>query len=381
MNIILMLIGVIVVYYIIVILYRKNWSKGLLVSIEFERKHAVLGDTVNLVEVITNDKKLPLPVINLKFEIDKNIQFNNSDTNSSITDRTYRNDVFSLLGKQRITRRIPVECKKRGVYRICDAEIVFSGIFMNEINILKNDVSAQITVFPKMTNIHRIQDMSNTVIGDIERKKYLLEDRFVFKGIRQYQNYDSQKSVNWNATARTGMLMVNEYNETMSKNVCILLNLQSDGALTYETVLEESISIAAGFACDLASKGVNVRIITNGCDIDSKSYDNVKYGTGMAHLNTLNTFLARIDLSCEMMDFSEVIEKELIQNKFSDNNYIDNGCPAYIVISSDRRKKLIDNIKRITKEQDNLFWIVPYLPGMDYGLDNSEIRLIGWEIR
>ena len=91
--------------------------------------------------------------------------------------------------------------------------------------------------------------------------KDLLEDKFVFAGIRDYQSYDSIRDVNWNACARTGKLMVNQYNETVSRNVCILLNLESEGVLMQEDVIEQAISIAAGLAQLLIGKGINVHFI------------------------------------------------------------------------------------------------------------------------
>lgn len=37
-------------------------------SLEFDKKHVVKDDIVNITEVVTNAKRLPLPCINLKFQ-------------------------------------------------------------------------------------------------------------------------------------------------------------------------------------------------------------------------------------------------------------------------------------------------------------------------
>ena len=55
------------------------------------------------------------------------------------------------------------------------------------------------------------------------------------------------------------MLKLN--NETVSRNVCILLNLESEGVLMQEDVIEQAISIAAGLAQLLIGKGINVHFI------------------------------------------------------------------------------------------------------------------------
>lgn len=85
MNVLLMLIGVLIVYLAIKLVFRYNWNKGLGVALEFEKKHVVNGETVNVVEVISNEKRLPLPCVNLKFQVDRELEFPGTDTNSSVS--------------------------------------------------------------------------------------------------------------------------------------------------------------------------------------------------------------------------------------------------------------------------------------------------------
>ena len=47
MNVLLMLIGVLIVYLAIKLVFRYNWNKGLGVALEFEKKHVVNGETIN----------------------------------------------------------------------------------------------------------------------------------------------------------------------------------------------------------------------------------------------------------------------------------------------------------------------------------------------
>ena len=47
--------------------------------------------------------------------------------------------------------------------------------------------------------------------------------------------------INWKASAKTGQLMVNQYNETTSPSVCILLNLESEGMLRYDVIFINNI--------------------------------------------------------------------------------------------------------------------------------------------
>lgn len=97
MHIILMIAGAVVVYLLLKRIYQKNWNRHLSCDISFSASNAVCGDTVELVEVVTNYKKLPLPIIHLKFQADNALIFKDGSENTKTTDSTYRDDVFSLL--------------------------------------------------------------------------------------------------------------------------------------------------------------------------------------------------------------------------------------------------------------------------------------------
>ena len=52
MNIILMLIGVVIVYNILRVAYRDNWSRNLSVDVTFSSNTATKGDTIKMVEAV-----------------------------------------------------------------------------------------------------------------------------------------------------------------------------------------------------------------------------------------------------------------------------------------------------------------------------------------
>lgn len=378
MNIILMLIGVVLVYFVIIIIYHKNWDKGLLIDVRFDSNHAVSGDTINLVEVISNAKMLPLPYLHTKFEIDRNFVFKEDDSNSQVTDKTYRNDVFSLIFNQRVTRKIPVVCSRRGLYTISNVETVFSGVFMNEIMVLKTPMKSSIIVYPLAASSDRLSVYHNRLQKEAERRKYLIEDRFVFAGIRDYQTYDSMRDINWKASARTSHLMVNHFNETVSKNVCILLNVEPDGMLRYDEVSEAAISIASGLAQMLLASGANVSVFSNGCDIETKKPLFLEQGCGLLHLRQINTALARLDLDIEPEEYADMLQREFLDRKSGRyGNYLSD---AVVIISASRREKLQRVVTEILSRQQDKMWIVPHLSGMEYGLEFCGFEPTEWVV-
>src|SRR5699024_4224652 len=73
MTIILLLIGAALIYLIQARLYSHYWRQGLHVAIHFPRQAVVEGENATLVEEITNNKRLPLPILHVKFKISRNL--------------------------------------------------------------------------------------------------------------------------------------------------------------------------------------------------------------------------------------------------------------------------------------------------------------------
>ena len=116
MVVLIMLIGAGLVYWAVGQLYARYWNKGLSVEIRFSSDHAVKGDEIELIETVANRKYLPLPYIYVKFQTDKSLFFLGKDGSNAVSDKAYRNDVFSLMNYQQAVRRIPLYEKRHIPY-------------------------------------------------------------------------------------------------------------------------------------------------------------------------------------------------------------------------------------------------------------------------
>ena len=105
---------------ILLLLYDHFWQKGLGCEIQFTQDYAVEDETSALSEVIVNRKLLPLPVLEISFHMDRRLQFGDGQ-NASLSDMTYRRDVFAAAAQQKITRRLEFKCAGRGYFRISEA--------------------------------------------------------------------------------------------------------------------------------------------------------------------------------------------------------------------------------------------------------------------
>lgn len=372
MVVLLMLIGTGLIYLIVEKLYARYWNRELTTEIKFSVDHAVCGEQIELVETITNRKYLPLPYVYVKFQIDKSLLFSENDGNSAISDKTYRNDVFSLLHFQRAVRRIPLKCTKRGVYGINDVQIISTGAFMNDVLAMNCRQNTSVTVYPKAADTEKLEIPFQQMMGSIERNRQLYEDKFMFRGIRDYETYDSMSQVNWKASARSGHLMVNQYHESVCQEVCILLNMEAEGAIRQDILSEESISIAAGLVQMFVEQGIQTSLISNGRDVGTKEEICIRSGSGLSHINIVNTVLAGIALELEVREFADVLKELEYENMHNTSETM------YILISQNKRDNLKIKFENISN--NNGVWIIPYLHGTESGVTHDMEHMIKWEV-
>ena len=131
-------------YLLLGLLYRRFWNKGLRAQLTFTQEYGVEGQESTLREVVENDKLLPLPAVEISFHMDKGLQFSQGD-NSSVSDATYRRDIFALGPRQRITRSLDFVCGRRGYYRIDEAGLLARDLAMSQ---------QFLTAFPQNTSFY-----------------------------------------------------------------------------------------------------------------------------------------------------------------------------------------------------------------------------------
>ena len=91
MSLILMGVSVLVVLFIIRKIYIKNWSKGIEADIEMSENVTFPGEELILTETVVNRKWLPLPMVMVKFEVDRSFLSENREKNSACL---YKERVF-----------------------------------------------------------------------------------------------------------------------------------------------------------------------------------------------------------------------------------------------------------------------------------------------
>ncbi len=243
--------------------YRRHWHRNVTVRLRFETDALYAGDETKLYEIIENRKAAPVPVLEVGFHTEKALDFAQED-NANVSDYIYKRDIFAVLGRQKITREIPLRCTKRGYYAVKEAELTTYSLQYRKRFSKALESDAAIYVYPKMTNVSDIMPLCERMLGTLQCAKRLYEDPFAFRTIREYTIADPMKTINWKASAKTGELMVNTFDSTLSQKAMLFLDVADTGILKYEGLVEESIAIAATLVRRLLRQGIEAGFCFNG---------------------------------------------------------------------------------------------------------------------
>ncbi len=247
------------------LLYSRLWGKGLEVKIAFREEYAVEDDTAVLTEVVVNDKLLPLPVVEIDFHMDKGLRFS-GEANTAVSDRSYRRDVFALGPRQKITRTLDFQCRRRGYYRIDQAGLDVRNLLLTKKYVSASPQNTDFYVLPRPVPTQRIQIPFSQIMGSAVSRKRVYDDPFEFSGLRDYTRGDPMKYINWKATAKTGDLLVNLHESTLSQKVAVLLDLEGLGVQQADVLNEEAARIACALCVRLLEAGVQLAVYSNGVD-------------------------------------------------------------------------------------------------------------------
>ena len=353
--------------------YEKNWRKRLKAEIRFQRKPVFQGEEGILTEIIENDKILFLPALQAGFAVSRNLSFGQEE-NTSVSDQSYKRDIYSVMGRQRITRQVHFLAVRRGYYEIKKVDLVTRGILLAGEMYHTVPCSTYLYVYPKKISGENWGQLFWQISGVHESRKRLLEDPFQFRGIREYTMEDPMNKINWKASARTGNLMVNQHNSAVSGNIYILLDVEDETVWKYEEIHEEGIRLAAAAAESFLSRGIEVGLITNGKDCKEKGEIFLPGQSGRGQAAKFFQCLARIDLGAQSRKFSDCMEekRELLLAKES-------FC---ILITKNQYRELAEVMAELGEKNRGSVYLATLYPEMELKIKRrQDMEVLRWEVK
>ena len=328
--------------------FREHWNKGLSVSLRFCRRGVNAGERCLLEETICNEKRMPLPSLQVKFKTSASFMFE-QDGNASVTDYYYRTDLFAAGGRRRITRTLEFIPSSRGFYELDSFDILARDFLYTTTCSERRDNNTCLYVYPYKRDVSRFDILYRRMQGEQLARRTLEEDPFAFRSMREYRPTDSMRRINWKSTAKSGKLLVNMYESSYDQEICILLDGSCRNEGHKREMQEMAISLASSVAADLLQRGVPVSLHSNMTDILTGELVYCPAGNTGQHLNLVDRQLALADTE-SLHGSVEAIWKETKEHGKSRR--------CYLIITSEETEALYRLVEEMRAEKEAVYGII-----------------------
>ena len=268
MNVLVYLIVLVVIYLLWIATIRYG-LKHLWCTRAFSTDVLFEGESCELVEVVRNDKPILIPWLRLESRISPHLHLGNQE-NLAVDGEMYYCSLFTLAPFQQIRRRYKVRFTRRGYYDLGNASLTVGdvlGLFKHQ---RTQDLRAPICIYPRLLEQEELPSPISRMTGELVRKRQLLEDPFLVRGIRGYRPGDPVRDIHWPATAKTQETQVRIHDYSAQTKLLVILNVQRD-ELQWGDVLpdederisEYSISLAATICVQALRNGMSAGLISN----------------------------------------------------------------------------------------------------------------------
>jgi len=241
---------------------RTAW-RGVSVEVDFEPARAFIGEETVVIVRITNDKRLPIPIVRLLVRFPEGLTPGPDTSPTALRGHRRR---LSLGGRSSVTLRLPVHARSRGEYWMEQVGMELSDPFdLAPVGRLV-EVDRPLLVMPHPRMGLPLRVMRRLPFGSPAPATRLFEDREHFAGVRDYEPGDPMRFVHWRVSAHAGRLQTKRFEPTRSAEVLFAVDL-SDGEPFWHAVdppmAEETIAWASYLARQAIHAGWRTGMVAN----------------------------------------------------------------------------------------------------------------------
>lgn len=283
------------------------WSQRNATDLKCRRTYeerALLGDEVTVSLDIENTGILPVPWLQLEERLPL-----------SLASPPFYRLLIALGPRERRTFTYVLSCRQRGWYTIGPMKARVGDILGLSVRETEYAGARHLTVYPEIFPLDELGFPSKSPFGTLRTQQILYEDPSRVVGVREYQNGDGLRRINWKASASSGRLQVRKLEPAMTLQTVILLNVNLgdfDRQRSYSEA-EFGIAVAASLANHLVDMRQEVGLLTNGTDPADPSEAAGLHGLparkGRGQLTNLLELLGRLEVAHEK-PFWELVRAE-----------------------------------------------------------------------
>ncbi|HWO55455.1 MAG TPA: DUF58 domain-containing protein [Paenibacillus cookii] len=283
----------------------------------FSTRTCYAGDWIEMVEVIENKRRVPIPWLRLEAMLPASLGFKRSKETWVSEGEIYQNHTsfFSLPARTRITRTHQIQCRGRGIFRMDTATMTGSDLFAMYTPSLKVNLNKRLVVYPSLRRDEELPSSWKTWQGELAVRRWIVEDPFLYTGVRSYAPGDAMNRIHWKASARSGELQVHQHGHSADPKAMILLNIEVSeqmwNVVTKPEVIEDALSYAATCAAALIHQGMAAGFASNAClsPHADASRSELMPDYGQAHLEAVLEAMAAVEMKVQM-PFHELLRLE-----------------------------------------------------------------------
>ena len=251
------------------------WSRVSLEEVSYERRFSrqrvFIDEDVTITITLANRKPVPLGRIKIQDEIPNGIEIEDADLISSASPnaQTLRLST-SVTWYERISWNYRIRGRRRGIYYFGPARMQSGDLFgFYSSHHVERDRD-YILVYPRVVTLPELGLPASRPLGEIGGGIRIFPDPSRPSSIRDYQQGDPLKTIDWKASAKTQRLQVRTYDPSSSNTVLLVVATDTmerpwEG---YSAVnLERVITAAASVASYAAERQYSLGLFSNGAAI------------------------------------------------------------------------------------------------------------------
>ncbi len=247
---------------------------------------------------ITNKKLLILPVIKIIFTLPTSFEIETDKKivqAEKIDQTTYVYTITtSLLSYQKVKKRIKFIPRKRGYYLLRVSVRLLDFVGIRNVSLIENQETV-ILVHPRGNKEVSSFVDSNSFQGNQIISRWILQDPIFYSGVREYDQRDSMKDIDWKASAKSNRLLVKKYDATSDTEIVAFLFAEYKDRFQhdYDEFVENSIEMIAFMIKEAYRYQIPFGMATN-LTMKNKMNDLCEVTSGKLHMIQLFDFLSCI---------------------------------------------------------------------------------------
>lgn len=251
------------------------WNRVALDEVSYERhfsrQRVFIDEYITITMTLANKKPVPLGRIKIEDEIPDGIEIEEADlaVSSSPNAQTLRL-ITSVAWYERIRWNYRIRGRRRGLYNIGPARMQSGdlfGFFASQRTAPDQDY---ILVYPKVVPLDELGLPAARPLGEVGGGKRIFPDPSRPTGVRDYQQGDPLKIMDWKASAKTQRLQVRTFDPSSSNTVVLVVATETTQRSWegYSPInLERVITTGASVANYAAEHQYSLGLFSNGAAI------------------------------------------------------------------------------------------------------------------